>query len=174
MAPALTLRAPFTLRVAVPGDGARLTALFAASYPALMAGAYPDTLLSAVLPLMTRANPALLASGTYHIAETAGGEIIGGGGWTPAHPASGEIAPETAHIRHFASHPDWLRQGVGRALFAACAAQAKRAGVRRFEVYSSRNAESFYAAVGFVRVGEEEVEMAPGLLFPTILMVSDL
>ena len=170
----MTSKQPFTIRAAGPGDGARLARLFAASYPALMAGAYPDALLGKVLPLMTRANPDLLASGAYHVAETPDGVIIGGGGWTLAHPASGEIAPETAHIRHFASHPDWLRRGVGRAIFGVCAAQARRAGVRRLEVYSSRNAEVFYAAVGFERLGVEDVEMAPGLLFPTILMASEI
>jgi hypothetical protein len=64
-------------------------------------------LLGRALPFMTSANPILLASGTYYIAEREPGHLVGCGGWTAARPGSGEIIEAEAHIRHFATHPRW-------------------------------------------------------------------
>ncbi|MBA4174894.1 MAG: GNAT family N-acetyltransferase, partial [Hyphomicrobium sp.] len=54
-----------SIRVATPEDREAVTRLLQRSYPALMAGSYEPAVLAAALPLMTQANPALLASGTF-------------------------------------------------------------------------------------------------------------
>ena len=110
------MSAAFRIRPVRPDDERQVSALLAAAYPKLMAGAYPEALLAKVLPLMTQANPALLASGTFYLAETGESEVIGCGGWTFEHPGSGERVTGLAHIRHFASHPDRVRQGIGRVI----------------------------------------------------------
>jgi hypothetical protein len=60
----------YALRVAAPGDNETVSALLSASYKRLLAPDYEPCILAAALPLMTRANPRLLESGTYYVAVT--------------------------------------------------------------------------------------------------------
>ena len=163
-----------TLRPAVATDAAQVTALLEASYPPLMAPAYDPAILEVALPMMTRANRKLLGCGTYYVVETASGqiigEIIGAGGWTHDRPGTGELTPGLAHIRHFATHPNHLGQGIGRAVFDQCKTAASADSVTQFECYASLNAEPFYAALGFQRVRPVDVPMGPDLAFRSILM----
>jgi len=135
----------------------------------LMKPAYAPDVLAAALPSMARANLDLLASCTYFVAETRNGELVGCGGWTQQVPGTDFIEGNTAHIRHFATHPDWIGQGIGRALYETCEAQAIAGGILRFDCFASLNAEGFYAALGFERIERIEVAM-PGVNFPGILM----
>jgi N-acetylglutamate synthase-like GNAT family acetyltransferase len=162
------------VRKATPADAGTVSSILAASYPELMRGAYPDALLALALPLITRANPALLDSGTYHLALAESGEAIACGGWSHRPPERDEREAGLAHIRHFATHPDWTGRGAGRAIFKRCEDEARAAGFTRFTCYSSRNGEPFYAALGFSRIREIEVPMGPRLRFPSILMVREI
>ncbi len=164
------MSAEFVVRVAAPRDDAPIGELLSVSYPELMASSYDQAVLAATLPFMTRAIPALLSSGTFYLAEGKDRRVVGCGGWTRERPGSGEIAPDLAHIRHFATHPDWARHGVGRALYETCTEAARRVGVRRLECYASLNAEGFYAALGFASVRRIELPIGPGLKFPSVLM----
>ena len=163
-------RVPVRVRVARPADAEAVTALLEAAYPVLMAPDYAPDVLAAALPLMIRANPALLACGTYYLAETPAGEIVGCGGWTREHPGNGEAEPGLGHIRHFGTHLDWIGRGVARAVYRRCEADARAAGVTRFECCASLNAVGFYAAVGLGVVRELGVEMASGVMLPAVLM----
>jgi hypothetical protein len=60
-------------------DLPRIDALLSESYPALLKPDYPPSVLVTALPLIARANPSLLRSGTYFVAED--GE---GGRWRRA------------------------------------------------------------------------------------------
>ena len=159
------------VRTAFPDDPRAVAALLQASYGRLMRPAYPEALLERALPRITRPNPALLGSGRYHIAEEADGRAIGCGGWSDRPPGGRPSGDGAAHIRHFATHPDWTGKGAGRAIYERCEAEAAAAGFRRFICFASRNGEGFYAALGFERVREIEVPMGPDLLFPSVLMV---
>jgi predicted N-acetyltransferase YhbS len=157
------------IRTARAGDLAAIERVFAASYPELMAAAYDGALLARALPMMTRAQPRLVCSGTYYVA-VADREIVGCGGWSreaPGAPA-GEVG--VAHIRHFAVARDWIGRGIGRALYRRCEERANAAGIRIFECYSSLNGEPFYRALGFARLAAIEVPMGPGTSFPSIHM----
>lgn len=163
--------AGFDVRVAEPLDAERVTALLKASYPTLTAEAYELSALSPeALALMTTAQPRLLASGTFYVAESDAGQIVGCGGWTAGRPADGHLEDGVGHIRHFACHPGWVRRGVGRALYARSEATAREAGVRIFECHALLNAEPFYARLGFVRIDRIEVRMRPGVVVPGLLM----
>jgi len=162
------------IRTALIEDSESVSALLRVSYTALMRGAYEDTVLNAVLPAITIAQPALLQSGTYYVAETAKGAVVGCGGWTKERPGSGEVAPHLAHIRHFGVHPEWARQGVGRAIYTRCRDEAKVAGIEKLECYSSINGESFYTALGFERDRIIDVEMRNGIAFPSVRMFADI
>ena len=157
------------VRVARPDDAGAVADVLRDSYPALMAGAYDPALLARALPLMTRSHPRLLASGSYYLCE-AQGEAVGCGGWSFDRPGSDDREPGIAHIRHFATRSSWAGQGVGRALFRRCEADARAAGAVEFQCYSSLNGEGFYAVLGFVRVAAIDVPMAPGLDFPSLQM----
>lgn len=119
---------------------------------------------------MTKANPSLLASGTYFIAETKTHATVGCGGWTHQKPGSGETATGMGHIRHFATDADWTGRGIGRTIYDCCERQARAAGMKSFECYASLNAEGFYAALGFTVVDRIELPMGDGLFLPSLHM----
>lgn len=158
------------IRTATPQDEAAVTALLNASYPELMGPAYDPDTLAAALPLMTQANPSLMASGTYYLAQTETGKIVGCGGWTRERPGIKDIEPGVAHIRHFGTDPRYTGQGIGRAIFDRCQDDAKSAGISRFEVYSSLNAEGFYTALGFQQRHQFDLHMTPTVKIPSVLM----
>jgi len=160
----------YTLAVARPDDAEAVGALLQASYPTLMRDHYDAAVLAAALPAMTRANLDLLSSGTYYLVHSVDGAAVGCGGWTWARPGSGETETGLAHIRHFATHPDWLGRGIGRLLYERCETDARAAGAQRFECYSSLNAEGFYAVLGFAAVRKGEIPMPGGIGIPTLIM----
>lgn len=160
----------FAVRIATPQDDASLCALLEASYPTLMSPSYDEAVLAKVLPLITKANPSLLSAGTYYLAESGDRVVVGCGGWTRERPGTGERVPGLAHIRHFATHPSWIGQGVGRGIYSLCEQQARSAGVRKFECYSSLNAEKFYAALGFRAVRRIKITMGQNISVPGVLM----
>jgi N-acetylglutamate synthase-like GNAT family acetyltransferase len=162
------------IRVARPADVRPIDELLKVSYPALMASAYDPEVLAPALKLMTRANPTLLASGTYYVAEDPAGLVVGCGGWTRERPGTGTIEGGLGHIRHFGTHPDWARRGVGRAIYQHCEKLARAAGVKHFEAYSSLNGESFYRALGFERVREMDIELNPRVSLRAVLMRRDI
>ncbi|WP_342359101.1 GNAT family N-acetyltransferase [Terrarubrum flagellatum] len=159
-----------TIRVATPDDAEAVSVVLAASYPTLLAGAYEPEELKRALPAMIRPNPKLLASGTYHVAQTADGEIVGCGGWTHERPGTGEIEPGLGHIRHFAIRADWAGRGVGRALYRRCEEEARAAGVTEFESYSTLNGERFYAALGFRAIETINLPMGDSATFRSVRM----
>jgi len=78
------------------------------------------------------------------------------------HQESGRIAGylccwrvvDELHIQNVATHPDFRRQGVARALLQAAAAQATEATVALLEVRAgSAGALALYTALGFVKTG---------------------
>jgi N-acetylglutamate synthase-like GNAT family acetyltransferase len=153
----------YSVRTSDSRDLARIAALLQASYPVLMKTAYESVALDPALKLLTRANPGLLSSGTYHVAEAADGTLVGCGGWT--HEPPGDDLPQrgVGHIRHFAVHPDWIRRGIGTAIYQLFEAGARAAGIHKFECYATFNAESFYSALGFERIAVVDVQLTQGV-----------
>lgn len=158
------------LRTASPMDKDAVSALLELSYSHLLAGSYDAHTLELALPYMVRAKAALLASGTYYVAQVESGGLVGCGGWTPEDPGSGETVKGEAHIRHFAVHPDWIKRGIGKALLARCIAEAESSGIHRLHCLSTLNAEPFYRASGFQTVDSIDVQMGPGIVLPAVLM----
>lgn len=143
------MSASFALRVATPDDARVVSDILAASYATLYRGWYRDDVLARALPAMTRANQTLLASGRYFLALN-GERAIACGGWSETGP--GVVTPGAPHVRHFATHPDFVNQGAGGLILARCLEEAGAAGFTGMEVMSSLPAEAFYAARGFVHV----------------------
>lgn len=143
----------FSVRIAVPEDTASVGEVLAVSFPKLLLAGYDPILLSKALPLLIRPQPQLLASGRYYVAESGSGRMVGCGGWSKERPDTREASSDEAHLRHFATHPDWLRCGVGRALLSRCFKAARAEGVRTLMCYSTFVAVEFYRAAGFIELG---------------------
>lgn len=149
----------FSIRLSRPSDSDAVSALLLASFSNLLATRYDSEVLGRTLPYLTRTNPRLLASGTYYLAETRSGDVVGCGGWTMAAPGSEEIVEEQAHIRHFATHPEWVGRRVGTSLLARCVSDAGSLGIGKLHCFSTLNAEPFYRASGFKTIGPIDVPM---------------
>lgn len=154
-----------TLRCSTGRDFEAIDGMLARSYPKLLKNDYAPSVMVTAVPLISRANPALVRSGTYYVAETAEGEIIGAGGWAPSRQA-----PGAAEVRHLVV--DWRhqRRGIGRRLMMGIFAEAQLQGMRRIEAQSTRTAVPFYAAMGFESLGQVVVPLRPGIEFPAIVM----
>ncbi len=153
-----------TIRKSRANDLAAADALFARSYPALLKKDYPPSVLVLCLPLISKAQPKLLSSGTYYVAETEDGRLVGAGGW------SRRGRSEVAQIRHVVTDQDFTRRGIGRTLMDHVFDTARVAGVRHLQCQSTRTAVPFYAACGFAELGPIEVSLAPGIGFPAVAM----
>jgi len=156
------------VRPTTKADLAAVDALLARTYPKLLKADYPPSVLVTALPVISRAQPALLVCGTYYVAEE-DGAILGAGGWTPDKAEEG-----LGHIRHVVTDDRALRRGVGRAIMERSFAVARAAGITRMECWATRTAVPFYTAVGFHEIGPIDVTLAGGISFPSVRMLRDL
>ena len=163
----------FSIRIANLDDASEVSALLEASYTQQLADGYSPEVLAKALPLMIKANPRLLASGSYFVAQTAN-RLVGCGGWSKEAPGSGEIKEGLAHIRHVATHPDWLRHGIGRTLLSRCFQEATMAGISSLECHSTLVAVDFYVAAGFTIVGPLEMRLTPEISIDGVLLRQQL
>lgn len=160
------------VRTATRSDIGAIDALLARSYPRLLAADYPPSVLVTAIPLISKAQPGLVTSGTYYVAFI-GGEIVGAGGWSARGPR-GEAAERVAHVRHFVTDPDQTRRGIGSSILTTCFEAAASAGHRGLACYSTRTAVPFYEANGFAVKGEVDIDLRPGISFPAVAMVRAL
>ncbi|MBT5072836.1 MAG: GNAT family N-acetyltransferase [Kordiimonadaceae bacterium] len=168
------IRFAYTIKIATPVDVAAINSVLDASFSSLLTSIYDDVSLAQILPKITQVNPDLLSSGTYYIALNKNEEIVGCGGWTHQRPGTTDRTDGQAHIRHFATHPEYVGYGVARALYNHCVTEAKNENVSEFECYSTLNAEFFYKALGFKSIKLFDLNMGGDLTFPSILMQADI
>lgn len=160
----------FTIRVATLADGAAVTEVIAASYGNRLAAHYDAALLDRALLIMSKANPVLLNSGKYYVAETSDGEIVGCGGWSLERPGTTDVVPDTAHVRHFATDPRWTGRGVARMILSRCIRDAEAQDVQVIDAYSTLAAVDFYRTLGFVVIAPIDVPLAPAITLPSVHM----
>lgn len=146
-----------------------IDALLGQSYPRLLREHYLPSVLVTAIPLIAKARPGLVASGTYFVCEDEAGILLGVGGWTRRGPL-GENDPRTVHIRHFATHPDAVRQGVAGAIMEVCLAQIASTEAERISCAATRTAVPFYRSFDFDILEDVDLELRPGITFPAILM----
>ena len=126
-------------------------------------------------PILTQAQPRLLASGTSFVVLDENRLVVGAGGWTAVEPGTGRKgAPSTGHIRHVVTDHRLVRRGIGRALMGRIFESARDAGMVRLDCLSTVMAVPFYRACGFDEVGPVSVELRPGIVFPAVQMHRDL
>jgi N-acetylglutamate synthase-like GNAT family acetyltransferase len=164
----------FLIRIAKPADFDAVGSLLVASYSSLLSSSYDCESLSRALPHITKAKPSLLGCGTYYVAETETGKLVACGGWTRQKPEGGEITEGEAHIRHFAIHPEWIRQGIGTSLLARCFSDARSGGIRKLYCLSTLNAVRFYESCGFRAIGPIDVPLEASMTFPCLMMSREI
>jgi GNAT superfamily N-acetyltransferase len=158
-----------TLRRTLPSDLGALDLLYARSYPALLKADYPPSVLVLALPLISRAQPRLLASGSFYLAES-GGEVLAAGGWSWGGPQGGASPVHMAHVRHLVTDHRHTRRGIGRALMEHVFREARKAGARLLDCQSTLTAVPFYASLGFREIGPILITLRPGIEFPAMRM----
>ena len=152
------------LRPATPADTDAVHRLVAATFPRLLKADYPPSVMVTAVPLIARANPRLIASGRFWLAEQ-DGEVVGVGGWSPlgSSGSAAEVRQLVVDWRH-------ARQGIGRRLMDRLRAETAAVGARRLEVLATRTAVPFYRSMGFIGRTEVAVSLAPGIVFPAVGM----
>ena len=162
-----------TIRTATRSDIADIDALLARSYPRLLKPDYLPSVLVTAIPRISRAQPALVASGTYYVVLE-DDRIVGAGGWTAARPGSGRGGRGRANVRHVVTDDRRVRRGIGRALMTHVFETAQEAGMTWMHCLSTRTAVPFYAAMGFAVIGETTISLGPGVDFPAVEVHRDL
>jgi GNAT superfamily N-acetyltransferase len=150
------------IRESTRADHAAVTELLETSYPALLPASYDDAHLSTLLPLITQANPALLSSGTFYVAETQDKEIVGSGGWV--HDPDSRIA----RVECLVVHPQCTLHNIGRNIVAKCEVEARAAGMGWLDAYSAPAAEGFFSKMGFSKLRDVDITMGDTSM-PTVL-----
>jgi GNAT superfamily N-acetyltransferase len=162
-------RADLTIRPAEESDRQLLEDLIAECYATVYPGWYDNDLLGDALPAMLKIDPKLLASGHYFLAQ-ASDKIAGCGGWSAGAPGKETSQQSVGHIRHFATDPQLMGQGIGAAILAHCIHQASASGLASLKCFSSLPAEGFYARQGFEKVDIVNVMLGESVYFPAVLM----
>lgn len=169
-----------TLRWAVASDLDAIRDLMARSINTLQSGflsAEQVIASHAVMGLDTQ----LIADGTYLLAEREG-VLVGCGGWSwratlygGDHSASlrdPELlnpAHDPAKIRAMYTHPDYARQGIGRAILSGCEAAAQEAGFAAVELMATMSGKPLYMASGYLPV-EENAATVGDVVVPLLRM----
>lgn len=151
-----------TFRLATSRDLSAVDLLFARSYPKLLAADYPPSLMVMAVPRLARAQPGLLASGRYHLALAPDGRVLAAGGWS----GRGTVG----ELRHLATDPDHLRQGLAGGIVALVLDQARGQGVIVMTCLATLTAVPFYTAQGFQAQRRMVVPLGPGISFPVVQM----
>lgn len=161
------------IRATRKSDFAAVDRLLAESYPVLLKKDYPASVLVTALPIISRARPELVVSDTYY-GVFSENRLNGAGGWTRAAPGGATKKAGVGHIRHVVVDHRSVRKGVGRALMEHVLKTAASAGITQLLAQSTLTAEPFYQACGFRSLGEINVPLGPGIVFPAVKMSLEL
>jgi GNAT superfamily N-acetyltransferase len=172
----------YALRLACAEDIGALRTLIPLSARQLQAHYYSPAQIEAALGPVFTVDSRLIADQTYFVAE-AGATIAGCGGWSkretlfgsaegPHAEGSRELDParEPARIRAFFVHPEWARQGIGRALMRACEDAAFAAGFRSMELVATLAGEALYAAFAYRATQRYAIDLPGGLTMNVVRM----
>lgn len=147
------------MRVARISDAHDITELLRASYGTAFTEHYDASVLAATLPAVTVANAALLMSGTFYVAATDDGRVVGAGGWAPRPPTGEQTAEHVGHLRHFAVAPGCTGQGIGTQLANRCFETVRDRGLTCVEALATFNAIDFFAGLEFEQLEETAVAL---------------
>lgn len=94
-----------------------MTKLLQASYETLLQKDYDPKILQEALSLITTPRPELLTCCTWYVVEHPDKHtLVGYGGWTKENPSIQNQLGHP-HVRHVATHHDYLRQGAASTIW---------------------------------------------------------
>ncbi|MBI2428910.1 MAG: GNAT family N-acetyltransferase [Ignavibacteriales bacterium] len=156
----------YSIRKATFNDCSDIDKLIALSARELSAQDYTPEQIEGALQGAFGVDTQLIKDETYFVVE-AEGNIVGCGGWSKRKTLFGsdkegsrdpaELNPETdsAKIRAFFVHPNWVRKGIGTAILARCEQEAAAFGFHSLELMATLPGIKLYSACGFT--GSERV-----------------
>ena len=152
----------YVLRAATLADAPALRELIARSVRSLGLDDYTPDQIEAALLGAFGLDTALVRDGTYFVAVTEHGEIVGCGGWSRRKTLFGSDArgdrddawldpmSDPAKIRAFFIDPVHARRGLGRAILERSEAEAARVGFSAFELMATLPGMRLYEKCGYV------------------------
>ena len=174
-----------SLRLATSADEPALHALIETSVRVLQKNDYTPEQIDGALGTLLGLDTQLVADGTYFVAEARAAcarIIVGCGGWSHRKTLFGsdhapvrepnflDPATDSARIRAFFIHPDWVRRGLGSKILEACESAARAAGFSRFEMGATLTGVPLYLARGYHIVERIEVPLRNGAALPIVRM----
>jgi GNAT superfamily N-acetyltransferase len=172
----------YTIRKAVLSDRAAIQELIAASARGLSRTHYDDSQIEAAISSVFGVDTDLIDDETYFVAEGSSGQFIGCGGWSRRRTLYGgdqfgsrdsevlDPGTDPARIRAFFVHPDFSRQGIGRAIPSLCESDAQAHGFQSLELMATLPGIALYEACGYLRDEPFELELGQDIKLPLVKM----
>jgi GNAT superfamily N-acetyltransferase len=123
----------------------------------------------------------LIDDGTYYAIDD-GALIVGCGGWSKRATLFGgdhssgrsaallDPATDAARVRAMYTHPDYVRQGVGRKILVVCERAAILSGFKRTELMATLAGEPLYRACGYEVIEPHTSTTSKGVRIPLLRM----
>lgn len=176
----------YVIRKATLEDRAAVGELIAESARGLSRGDYSARQIEAALGGVFGVDTNLIEDGTYFVAESDSGVLVGCGGWSKRKTLFGgdryavrdasvlDPRAEPAKIRAFFIHPSHARQGIARAILAACEREASAHGFRSLELMATLPGVRLYEACGYEAAGRVEHDIGEGVSIELVPMRKEL
>ena len=179
----------FSIRAARLDDVAALDALIEASVRALQVGDYAPSVIEGALVHALGLDRQLIEDGTYFVAETADGSMVGCGGWSWRQKLCGSdhlpgeslgcgsaVATDGqyAKIRAIYVHPGWARRGLGSLILKHVEGEAEAAGFRLLEMGSTLTGVPLYSLRGYRETERMGIALPNGETLAVVRMVKAL
>jgi len=123
---------------------------------------YDDAFIDRVMPALTITLPSI-TTGCVQLAQRKSGEIAG------VVVVTATMLQGIALLAGIFVDPPFWRRGVGRTLFEAAVARAKRLKAGAVMIYAEPSAEGFYERMGAIRIGEGPFFYSPEVTLPHLL-----
>jgi N-acetylglutamate synthase-like GNAT family acetyltransferase len=172
----------WSLRLAREEDAPAIDSLIRNSAQKLQVSHYSEAQIRAAIGSVFGVDHQLIADRTYFLAEQEG-QIIGCGGWGKRKSLFGSDAMKTgsdtelnpqhdsARIRAFFVHPDWVRCGIATAILLRCEKAIQVAGFRSAELIATLTGKHFYLARNYTQHESFDIPLANDLTLPVVRMV---
>jgi N-acetylglutamate synthase-like GNAT family acetyltransferase len=176
----------FIFRKARITDADNLESLIKKSATSINSAYYSKTEIDAALGNAWTVDRQLILDNTYWIVENSEGVVVGCGGWSKRKLLFGknnvlnslddELIPgiDSARIRAFFVHPDFVRLGIGKRLLEKCELEAKSFGFDSFELVATLSGEKLYSSNGYISLKLYNIDLGNGITNKVVSMYKSL